>query len=294
MTVAIGIPFANESRRDLECSVRSVFAQTHSDWQLLLVADNASKQLVDHARKIEDSRVSVVADGRARGLASRLNQIANLATTEILFRMDGDDVMHPDRVAMQLSALNHDPTLDVVGSRAYVIDETGALRGGFANKTFPQTPREHIRAAAFVHPTVAGRTEWFLRNPYDPAMKRAQDRALWLSTSSSSNFDRLDSSLLFYRVGTKLTYARYALSSHYERESIRSHGPGLVGYPETAARLLLSFAKQARYRLPSIGADDLYGRKLAPLSDLEWSEAELSLARSQAAAVPGWDPAVAS
>lgn len=294
MTVTIGIPFANESRRVLEFSIRSVFAQSYSDWQLLLVADNASPQLVEHVRKINDSRVRLVADGRSEGLASRLNQIANLATTDILFRMDGDDVMHPDRISMQVSALDREPALDVVGTRAYVVDETGALRGGFVNKPFPRTPREHIRGTAYIHPTVAGRTDWFLRHPYDPVMKRGQDRALWLSASSSSNFDRVESPLLFYRVGTKLTYSRYALSSRYDRKAIRSYGPGLVGYPMTAARILLSLSKQARYRLPSIGADRLYERKLAPLSASAWSEAEQALAKSQAAVVPGWDDASAS
>lgn len=289
MTVTIGVPFSRESRRDLEHSVRSVFAQSYSDWELVLVADGASPELVEHVRRIDDPRVRLVADGRSEGLASRLNQVANLTTTELLFRMDGDDVMHPDRVATQVRALEEDAAFSVIGSRAYVIDETGSLRGGFVNKPFPKTAREHMSGTAFIHPTVAGRTEWFLRHPYDPAMKRAQDRALWLSASSSSAFGRVESPLLFYRIGTKLTYSRYALSSHYDRRAIRTYGPGLVGYPQTAARLLLSILKQARYRASSIDTDQLYSRLLAPLSTSAWSDAENALAKSQASAVPGWD-----
>lgn len=291
MTVTIGIPFSSESIRDLEFSIRSVFSQSYSDWKLLLVADNASKQLVEHVRRIDDPRVTLIADGRWEGLPTRLNQISRLATTEILFRMDGDDVMHPDRVATQVQALDSEPSFDVIGSQAYVIDESGALRGGYVNKEFPETPRAHMRGGAFIHPTVAARTEWFLRHPYDPTMHRAEDRALWLSASPSSRFARLESRLLFYRVGSRLSYARYAVSSRGDRKAIRTHGPGLVGYRETMMRLLTSRLKQARYLAVSLDSAGLYRRRLDPLDASATLVAERALALSQTATVPGWDEA---
>ena len=41
VSVTIGIPFLN-ARRYLEDAVRSVFAQTHGDWELLLIDDGST------------------------------------------------------------------------------------------------------------------------------------------------------------------------------------------------------------------------------------------------------------
>ena len=41
VSVTIGIPFLN-ARRYLADAVRSVFAQTHDDWELLLIDDGST------------------------------------------------------------------------------------------------------------------------------------------------------------------------------------------------------------------------------------------------------------
>ena len=79
VSVTIGIPFYN-ARRTLADSVRSVFAQTHADWELLLVDDGSTDGSLDIARSITEARVRSVSDGVHRGLVYRLNQIATLWT----------------------------------------------------------------------------------------------------------------------------------------------------------------------------------------------------------------------
>ena len=62
MQVTIGLPFFNAAT-DLPNAIRSVFAQTHQDWELILIADGSTDRSVEIANSISDSRVRVISDG---------------------------------------------------------------------------------------------------------------------------------------------------------------------------------------------------------------------------------------
>jgi len=121
VSVTIGIPFLN-ARRSLAAAVRSVFAQTHSDWELLLVDDGSSDGSIDVVRRLDDPRVRLVRDGSHRGLCARLNQIAATARGTYLARMDADDVMHPERIERQLALLGADPGVDLVDTATFMCE----------------------------------------------------------------------------------------------------------------------------------------------------------------------------
>ena len=122
VSVTIGIPFLN-ARRSLAAAVRSVFAQTHPDWELLLVDDGSSDGSLDVVRCLDDPRVRLVRDGSHRGLCARLNQIAAMARGAYLARMDADDVMHPERIERQLALLGADPGVDLVDTATFTVDD---------------------------------------------------------------------------------------------------------------------------------------------------------------------------
>src|SRR5688572_8039312 len=103
--VTVGIPFLN-GKRTLVDAVRSVFAQTFTDWELILMDDGSTDGSADLVRGIDDPRVRLVSDGVNRGLCDRLNQIASLAQGRYLARMDADDLMHAQRLERQVAYLN--------------------------------------------------------------------------------------------------------------------------------------------------------------------------------------------
>ena len=81
--ISIGLPFLN-NRDALALALRSVFAQTLSDWELILVDDGSTDGVTELARSIRDPRVRLIADGLNRGLTERLNRIAALARAPLL------------------------------------------------------------------------------------------------------------------------------------------------------------------------------------------------------------------
>lgn len=205
--VTIAIPFYN-SERFLEAAIVSVIDQTHKDWKLLLVDDGSTDTSVEIAKKYVrlDKRISLVADGKNRNLAYRLNQITSLTDTEYLARMDADDVMHPRRIAEQLQVLNVDSTIDVLGTNAFSIneyDEVVGIRLKFEDET------RLISVSQFIHPTIIARRSWFQEHPYDPKFARMQDAELWHRSISSSNFKVITEPLFFYREISNTYYKKY-------------------------------------------------------------------------------------
>lgn len=294
MLVTIGIPFHNENPFHFTEAIRSVFAQEHRHWELILIGDGANERLVKLAKAIEDPRVRLVGHKRSAGLATRLNEIASLASGEFLFRMDADDMMHPSRVRIQAGLLAERHDVDFVASTAYTIDEDSRVVGLCRHREPPRTPAGFLWATPFVHPSVAGRRSWFQLHPYDEDLARCQDMDLWLSTAPGSTFAQVRKPLLYYRVASALTYEKYAKSSSSERKVIAKHGRDMVGRARTSALIARSFARQAAFGgmvMIGQGARLSRRRRESLSADALMASAEgLNTARTQF--VPGWAESV--
>jgi glycosyltransferase involved in cell wall biosynthesis len=248
VSVSIGIPFLN-ARRFLADAVRSVFAQTHGDWELLLIDDGSTDSSLDVVRHIDDPRVRVYSDGANRGLCARLNQIAMLAQGEFLARMDADDLMHPERIERQLAFLHANPDIDLVDTATYTIDDDLTPLGVRGDCPLDARPETVLCRGLLIHPTVMGRAEWFRNNPYDPASVRAEDHELWSRACAATKFGRLCEPLFFYREGLAGNLRNYLQTEATVREILRVYGPPLVGSWRTRLLVLRSRLKSVAYFL---------------------------------------------
>jgi len=242
MSITIGLPFWN-NERTLGAAIRSVLAQTVADWRLLLVNDGSRDASAALARSFHDPRIRVVDDGERRGLVHRLNQIAALATTPYLARMDADDLMHPKRLEKQLACLGGNGRVDLVATAAYIIDQHGRLAALAGAEPLDTTPSHVLVHGLFIHPTVAGRTEWFRQNPYDESYFRAEDRELWIRTCTRSRFAKLPQPLYFYRETRPADLRKCQESHRTDRRILRRYGPGIVGTAGTWRLIGLSWLR---------------------------------------------------
>jgi glycosyltransferase involved in cell wall biosynthesis len=288
VAVTIGIPFLN-ARRSLTAAVRSVFAQTHPEWELLLVDDGSSDGSIDVVRRLDDPRVRLVRDGSHRGLCARLNQIAAMARGAYLARMDADDVMHPERIERQLALLGADPGVDLVDTATFTVDDDLTPLGVRGDRPLDCRPEAVLRDGLLIHPTVTGRAEWFRRNPYDPAFVRAEDRELWIRTRATTRFARLTEPLFFYREGPAGNLGNYLGTERTVRAILRRYGPPLVGTRRTRLLVMRSRLKSMAYRVGTgLG---LQGRLISGrnrrLEPAEMREASRILAAIQRTRVSG-------
>lgn len=215
--ISIGIPFYN-SEKYLADAIKSVIKQTYDDWELILIDDGSIDASLKIAKEFEkkDKRISVVSDGKNLGLPKRLNQLSKLSKGFYYARMDADDIMHPERLITQKKYLDTHPEIDLLGTGLIAIDNdntiTGLRKGSFLDKIGLKMV---IQMAWCVHPTITGKRNWFIENPYDESLRRAQDYELWIRTVEHSKFVKLEEPFLFYREASTPSLNKYFDSTKY-------------------------------------------------------------------------------
>ncbi len=288
VSVTIGIPFLN-ARRYLADAVRSVFAQTHDDWKLLLIDDGSTDGSIDVVRHLDDPRVEVLSDGSTRGLCARLNQIAALAQGAYLARMDADDLMHPERIERQLKFLRANPNVDLIDTATFTVDDDLTPLGIRGDRPLDLRPEAVLRDGLLIHPTVMGRAEWFRGNPYDPVYVRAEDRELWSRTCATTTFARLCEPLFLYREGPAGNLGNYLRSERTVRDILHRYGPPLVGARRTRLLVMRSRLKSMAYGIGTkLGLQGrLINKRNRQLSAAEMQEGRRILSVIQSTAVSG-------
>lgn len=123
--VSIIVPSFNHSLF-IDAAIRSVYAQTYSNWQLLVIDDGSSDDSVRQLRQL-------IADGgprcrlierENRGAAATLNQLISLSQGEWIQPLNSDDVLPPDRLQKCIEAVLTCKTEWLFGD-VRCIDETG-------------------------------------------------------------------------------------------------------------------------------------------------------------------------
>lgn len=212
MIVSIGIPVYNAGKY-LNYAIDSVLAQTFGKFELIITSDGSSDESAEIALRYNDPRIKLIIDDTNRGIPYRLNQQVSLARGRYFARMDADDIMFPERIAKQVNYLTEHPDADVVGTEAVVIDEKNKVIGyRHSNPDF--TSKTILKEILFIHPTVCGKTEWFVSHPYTDGLSGVEDYYLWNTTVKESRFHIMSFPLMFYRdppsvsVGTYLNRQR--------------------------------------------------------------------------------------
>lgn len=185
--VTICIPFYNAESTLLD-AVRSVFAQTHKKWELILIDDGSTDRSLEIAKSIKDPRVKIYSDGENRKLAGRLNQVIELANYDFIARMDADDMMSPQRIETLLDILSNN-NYDLASSGTYSIKDDGSYNGyrGKAEKnyTFEKLLKKE---QGFLHAGLIARKSWYQRNRYNESLSLGQDSDLWLRAAKANDF----------------------------------------------------------------------------------------------------------
>lgn len=277
--VTVGLSFYN-ARKTIALAVKSVFAQDIADWHLLLIDDGSTDGSLDIVRGLTDPRVTILSDGRQLGLSKRLNEIASLARSPFLARMDADDVMRSSRISRQVQELERESRVDIVASRAYVIGDDDVVCGLLRERPLPGRPAGLLANGVITHPTVMGRTGWFLNNRYDEAFARAQDKELWCRTYKAERFVKLSEPLLYYRLIGNFSLGKYRRSKSFDARVIRRYGSAFVGRARAHTLILATYAKPAVFAALSVvrSSDALFRRacEVRPASEITQAQSELA------------------
>jgi len=218
--ITVGLPVFKAGNY-LKYAIGSVLAQTYPNFELIIILDGTNDNSQEIAGNFHDPRIRLVIENENKGIAFRLNQQVGLARGFYFARMDADDIMFPERIEKQLTYMIENPETDVIGSQAIAIDNSNQIIG--LREWDPVlTSRTVQKKSLFIHPTVFGKTSWFLSNPYDPEYEGVEDYYLWNSTFSRSKFSVMSEPLLFYRDPPEIKVSTYLNRQKQMRKALKS------------------------------------------------------------------------
>ncbi len=120
----------------VEQAANSVLAQTYSNFELIMVDDGSTDTSWAILKKLakKDKRIRIYQNMINSGIGYTRKELAKLAKGKFAAIMDSDDIMLPDRLAIQTDFLLKNPKVVVVGGQCITIDELGVESG---YKKFP-------------------------------------------------------------------------------------------------------------------------------------------------------------
>jgi glycosyltransferase involved in cell wall biosynthesis len=202
-TVSVVIPAYNAGRY-LGEAIESVLAQTYMPLETIVVDDGSSDNTAAVARSY--SEVELIVQENAGAGAARNRGFA-ASRGELVAFHDADDLMTPDKLAVQVGVMVADPTVGCVLAEQELLIEEGAelpfwAAGSQVPTVMPGKPDE-LADEPDVHPmTMVVRREVFERvGGFDEQMRAAEDFDWMLRAAEAGvEFARLPRVLLRRRV----------------------------------------------------------------------------------------------
>lgn len=188
----------------VEPQMRSILAQLKSQDEVVIVDDGSTDDTQRRIAQIGDVRVRIFRHERNAGVVATFEDALRLASGEILFLSDDDDVWAPTKVQQFLDAFENGPDVEIVQSRVRMIDENDRpmpdsrinRHGRFATGFWRNLFINHYQGSAMaLRASLLGRvlpipvSKWFLHD-------------VWIGTRNDlvgGKFVFLDEDLLFYR-----------------------------------------------------------------------------------------------
>jgi len=185
----------------LKEAIESILGQSLQDFEFIIINDGSTDSSEEIIKSFADKRIRYVYQ-KNQGLISSLNKGIKLAKSDIIARMDSDDIAHPDRLRTQLEFLRQHPDHVLVGSNLQFINDLGQITlESPMLLNDPELRLEMLVRCPFGHPAVMYRKEAVLEaGMYDPDFKSAEDYDLWARIVKRGKVANYNSPLLQYRI----------------------------------------------------------------------------------------------
>lgn len=203
---------AYNSEEYVKESLDSVFQQTFSDFELILINDGSTDNTRDILIGYTDRpNVRLLENRLNEGIPVSRNRALLIAQGEYIAIHDSDDVSLPSRFEEQVNFLDSNKNCTVVGSHAYKISHTGELLGSMVYP--PETTIQAItlfrkyKLNPIIDPSCMYRKEVILKYggyTMDPEFITVLDLDLWCRLMCDNyHISNIKKPLINYRVNPK-------------------------------------------------------------------------------------------
>ncbi len=129
MNVSILMPAFN-AEQFIASAIESVLHQTHQNFEFIIVNDGSRDNTLSiiNSYSALDRRIKIISHENM-GMGNSLNKALEVAKSELIARMDADDIMMPNRIERQLQFIQNNPEVAVLSCLVYYIDRFEKIIG---------------------------------------------------------------------------------------------------------------------------------------------------------------------
>ena len=259
-------------------TIESVLAQSLADWELIVVDNGMSDEVVEIVgRYAHDPRIRLLRQ-RNRGLGGGIDAAAAAARGRYYAVLDSDDHLMPEFCARTAAVLEADPDIDVVGIDAFLFtddDGRSQIRGYRQSVGAPTGADVHHRITLaemaggdVLYYTAAIRAEaWTRGRGYSCDTPKVEDLALFLRLiAAGCDIRVLDERLARYRLRSDSSSRDAAHAEAFEESLERAftYATVLTDAPDVHRAVALTlrrirFNQSMRRARAALLADDVVG-----------------------------------
>lgn len=181
----------------LKESIDSILNQTFTDFEFIIINDGSNDDTSNILNSYNDKRIKIF-NQKNSGLTKSLNRGLQYCSTELIARMDSDDISHPERLQIQFEKFK-DKELVLLGSRTNFLTLDSSKESKYYTD---QELRNKLKTSnPFSHSSVMFRKSNFLRiGGYNENFKLGQDFDAWRRLSEIGKISMVNLILVTIRI----------------------------------------------------------------------------------------------
>ncbi len=270
MTPAVSVIMAAYNGATLVTeTLRSLSAQTLTEWEAVVVDDCSTDDTLAVLRAYPDPRVRVVAAPRNGGPVRARNLAVAHARGRYLAGLDHDDLCRPERLARQVAYLERHPEVVLVGTQAAMLAGETLGPSSYAPVTTPALiewllliENPLVWSSVMVRADAARALEPFTR----PELLYAEDFDLYHRLSHMGRIARLDDELMIYRQHSGGLSKRFVEAMEASAAQVLAEAYGsILGEEAQVAAALVARHVMAQQPVPDRATLHQLGRVLTTL-----------------------------
>ena len=208
--ITVLMPVRN-GEKYIKNAIDSVLNQTLTDFEFLIIDDGSTDRTMKIIQDYADERIHLV-KGKHQFIQN-LNEGLQLASGAYIARMDADDIMHTERLRIQLKRMKKNPDITVCGTWAKIFSDKGNERkiSHLGYGIIHEPVLELLKYNMLLHPSVMIKKEFLLNHHIKyQNYPCVEDYKLWFDIAKAGGilFVEPQELLMFRRSDTQVTVTK--------------------------------------------------------------------------------------
>lgn len=220
VAVSVIMPVYNTKESYLREAIESVLNQTFKDFEFLILNDSPeNKKLQRVISSYSDDRIKYAENAENLGIPKSYNRLLDLATGKYIAVMNHDDIMKPNRLAVQYNYMEKNQDVGLIGTGYKKFGEINRFKAIHNPATHEEICAQILFKSSVHHPTIMMRRSIIVEHKirYNENFISLNDRQLCYEFSKYCKLANIPNVLYKYRFHSDMTSKKQKVVIRRER-----------------------------------------------------------------------------